>query len=385
MHLTLSREQREGLAVLGRLNEAEIELNRSNADSEQCVSDERLMSTLVRRRTASNHDESCVTPHRKQFKSAAANARGREQSDLTSNGVLDIRCNGMLDLRDTDEHQPYQMNDDDDDYDDDDNDGLRAADTNDDEDDECINLDEYDDYDDNNDSYSNMAEDAAHTVKPKEERFNQHCSSSDIINADAVTEDAKPPSLLTVPLNHIVPHVALSSTSMGHGSSTATTTTTTIQIQGTQSLVAIRDNSDITVPLLSTESRCSDDLSLVPGSRGGVCPSLTTRLPPTANIKHEPAESMTTTTVVTSAHQHCHSHRHPASSSWYHCATCDIYFGNIVMYTIHAGCHGYHNPLQCNVCGHVARDCYEFASHLARGDHCCSVSPRVNHQDCTAT
>lgn len=57
-------------------------------------------------------------------------------------------------------------------------------------------------------------------------------------------------------------------------------------------------------------------------------------------------------------------------SSWYKCTTCDIYYVDHVMYTIHMGSHGFHNPLECNVCGHLSSDKYEFYSHLARGDHC---------------
>ena len=64
------------------------------------------------------------------------------------------------------------------------------------------------------------------------------------------------------------------------------------------------------------------------------------------------------------------------SAEWYHCQTCDIYFRSIVMYTIHAGAHSRLNPLQCNVCGRVTRDCYEFTAHLSFGDHCRVVSSR---------
>ena len=61
-------------------------------------------------------------------------------------------------------------------------------------------------------------------------------------------------------------------------------------------------------------------------------------------------------------------------AEWYRCQTCDIYFRNVVMYTIHAGAHSRRNPLECNVCGHVSRDCYEFAAHLSFGDHCRTAS-----------
>ena len=55
--------------------------------------------------------------------------------------------------------------------------------------------------------------------------------------------------------------------------------------------------------------------------------------------------------------------------SLYQCPTCDVYFPDHVMYTIHMGCHGFRNPLECNVCGFQCRDKYEFASHIARGEH----------------
>ena len=53
----------------------------------------------------------------------------------------------------------------------------------------------------------------------------------------------------------------------------------------------------------------------------------------------------------------------------YICNTCEIIFLDHVMYTIHMGCHGFRNPLECNICGFVCRDKYEFSSHIARGEH----------------
>ena len=76
-------------------------------------------------------------------------------------------------------------------------------------------------------------------------------------------------------------------------------------------------------------------------------------------VKREPAESTQDASGSSSS-----------SADWYHCHTCDIYFRSVVMYTIHAGAHSRRNPLECNVCGRVSRDCYEFAAHLSYGDHC---------------
>nr|XP_020460831.1 zinc finger protein Pegasus [Monopterus albus] len=51
------------------------------------------------------------------------------------------------------------------------------------------------------------------------------------------------------------------------------------------------------------------------------------------------------------------------------CQHCDVHFADNILYTIHMGCHGYENPFQCNICGHMCIDKYEFACHFARGQH----------------
>ncbi|XP_028828429.1 zinc finger protein Aiolos-like isoform X2 [Denticeps clupeoides] len=53
----------------------------------------------------------------------------------------------------------------------------------------------------------------------------------------------------------------------------------------------------------------------------------------------------------------------------YMCTHCRVLFLDYVMFTIHMGCHGFREPMECNVCGHLSRDCYEFSSHIARGEH----------------
>ncbi|XP_056891074.1 zinc finger protein Aiolos-like isoform X3 [Takifugu flavidus] len=54
----------------------------------------------------------------------------------------------------------------------------------------------------------------------------------------------------------------------------------------------------------------------------------------------------------------------------YPCGHCRVIFLDYVMFTIHMGCHGFRDPLECNMCGHRSRDRYEFSSHIARGEHC---------------
>ncbi|KAL7371677.1 hypothetical protein ABVT39_003169 [Epinephelus coioides] len=51
------------------------------------------------------------------------------------------------------------------------------------------------------------------------------------------------------------------------------------------------------------------------------------------------------------------------------CQHCDIHFVDNILYTIHMGCHGYEHPFQCNICGHMCIDKYDFSCHFARGQH----------------
>ncbi|XP_078787561.1 DNA-binding protein Ikaros isoform X6 [Oryzias latipes] len=53
----------------------------------------------------------------------------------------------------------------------------------------------------------------------------------------------------------------------------------------------------------------------------------------------------------------------------YRCEHCRVLFLDHVMYTIHMGCHGFRDPLECNLCGHRSQDRYEFSSHITRGEH----------------
>uniref|UniRef100_A0A8C6WLZ7 IKAROS family zinc finger 2 n=1 Tax=Neogobius melanostomus TaxID=47308 RepID=A0A8C6WLZ7_9GOBI len=53
----------------------------------------------------------------------------------------------------------------------------------------------------------------------------------------------------------------------------------------------------------------------------------------------------------------------------FQCDHCRVLFLDHVMYTIHMGCHGYRDPLECNICGHRSKDRYEFSSHIVRGEH----------------
>ncbi|XP_034150235.1 zinc finger protein Aiolos isoform X2 [Esox lucius] len=85
------------------------------------------------------------------------------------------------------------------------------------------------------------------------------------------------------------------------------------------------------------------------------------------------------------SHPHAPAHPHPmpplealrvvrgegegGSGAVYPCDHCRVLFLDYVMFTIHMGCHGFRDPLECNVCGHRSQDRYEFSSHIARGEH----------------
>nr|XP_043869640.1 zinc finger protein Pegasus-like isoform X2 [Solea senegalensis]XP_043869641.1 zinc finger protein Pegasus-like isoform X2 [Solea senegalensis]XP_043869642.1 zinc finger protein Pegasus-like isoform X2 [Solea senegalensis] len=59
----------------------------------------------------------------------------------------------------------------------------------------------------------------------------------------------------------------------------------------------------------------------------------------------------------------------PDQQLMHSCQHCDINFPDNILYTIHMGCHGYEHPFQCNICGHMCIDKYDFACHFARGQH----------------
>nr|XP_039264479.1 ikaros family zinc finger protein-like isoform X2 [Styela clava] len=53
----------------------------------------------------------------------------------------------------------------------------------------------------------------------------------------------------------------------------------------------------------------------------------------------------------------------------YFCQHCRCIFLDHVMYAIHAGCHGFQDPFECNVCGFQATDRFQFQSHMTRSEH----------------
>ena len=62
------------------------------------------------------------------------------------------------------------------------------------------------------------------------------------------------------------------------------------------------------------------------------------------------------------------NYRNTQTSS-YSCEHCDIMFADSVMYVLHMGCHGRRSAFECNRCGLVCRDKYEFAIHFIQGEH----------------
>ncbi|KAK8765014.1 hypothetical protein V5799_032373 [Amblyomma americanum] len=53
----------------------------------------------------------------------------------------------------------------------------------------------------------------------------------------------------------------------------------------------------------------------------------------------------------------------------FRCVYCDIAFEHCVMYTVHMGYHGYHDPFTCNMCGQRSEDKLAFFLHIARAAH----------------
>ena len=51
------------------------------------------------------------------------------------------------------------------------------------------------------------------------------------------------------------------------------------------------------------------------------------------------------------------------------CHFCEIVFGNVIMYTVHMGYHGFQDPYTCNMCGHQCNDKVSFFLHIARSKH----------------
>lgn len=51
------------------------------------------------------------------------------------------------------------------------------------------------------------------------------------------------------------------------------------------------------------------------------------------------------------------------------CKFCGIAFGDVVLYTMHMGYHGYKDPFTCNMCGEQCNDKVAFFLHIARNPH----------------
>ena len=79
-----------------------------------------------------------------------------------------------------------------------------------------------------------------------------------------------------------------------------------------------------------------------------------------------PRQTATTTTSSDSSKKNACLSCHKDSLK---CETCCVVFSDNVMYTIHLGLHSKVDPLKCNLCGFRAENRYDFASHIARGDH----------------
>lgn len=60
---------------------------------------------------------------------------------------------------------------------------------------------------------------------------------------------------------------------------------------------------------------------------------------------------------------------HKNKNGDFSCPFCDINFGDIILYTMHMGYHGYKDPFTCNMCGQQCDDKVAFFLHIARTSH----------------
>lgn len=51
------------------------------------------------------------------------------------------------------------------------------------------------------------------------------------------------------------------------------------------------------------------------------------------------------------------------------CHYCDVVFYDRTMYLLHRGMHSLHRPWRCNLCGHLCKHRYDFASHIIAHSH----------------
>ncbi|KAL3226232.1 hypothetical protein MRX96_025146 [Rhipicephalus microplus] len=70
-----------------------------------------------------------------------------------------------------------------------------------------------------------------------------------------------------------------------------------------------------------------------------------------------------------SSDQTAHLANNKPQKDSFRCAYCDIAFEHCVMYTVHMGYHGYHDPFTCNMCGQRSEDKLAFFLHIARAAH----------------
>ncbi|XP_003699204.1 hunchback isoform X2 [Megachile rotundata] len=85
----------------------------------------------------------------------------------------------------------------------------------------------------------------------------------------------------------------------------------------------------------------------------------------------EPEELYETTVLASpgSRDEKDNGGRNSSLGSEFTCQYCEISFGNVVMYTVHMGYHGYKDPYTCNMCGHQCTDKVSFFLHIARSKH----------------
>lgn len=122
---------------------------------------------------------------------------------------------------------------------------------------------------------------------------------------------------------------------------------------------------------LETADECENELKTPPlgekADGSGEPPEPGTVLP-SAVQRQSPEANLCDTPVQDAGKQEDSSDSNTPKND-YRCVYCDIVFKHCVMYTVHMGYHGYHDPFTCNMCGQQNEDKVAFFLHIARAAH----------------
>ncbi|XP_033107557.1 soluble lamin-associated protein of 75 kDa-like isoform X2 [Anneissia japonica] len=141
---------------------------------------------------------------------------------------------------------------------------------------------------------------------------------------------------------------------------------------------ALPSSHDTPVSVMSTANNLVGSQVVVSTQNPLIRGLLEMKVPTKPNIRQlAPAktsiisEDASTSQDVGSSHNSRYRNLNAAATqtAQYVCELCDIIFTDSVMYVLHTGCHGRRDAYQCNQCGTICRDKYEFMIHFIQGVH----------------